>query len=279
MLKQTVEKIILIFVLFAFCQVSTYGFEYEKSNKVSVFVNPKVTYSAGHKRFLYEYNVVNSAKSIQSIWAFSIIFDESYRNVKAPAGWATFRPNNPKLPKMIDWAAVECGDYIPVHSNIDPSPYQISPGKSLSGFSFESPGLPGIVNFYAEGFTRLPKFPKGLAENPPKEYDRLDDVFKNYTVGPVFMADLSPGSLLSRLGSLTMEIQNYNWAKTKLVSDNLVYKLECAQKELFKGDNKSTCNQLYAYINILDQQKDQFTDNSYSLLKVNAEYIIICLDQ
>jgi hypothetical protein len=61
---------------------------------------------------------------------------------------------------MITWAATDIGT-VPAgyvdDGGILPSPYNVSPGTSLGGFSFQSPNPPTSIRFYAQGFTPIPE--------------------------------------------------------------------------------------------------------------------------
>lgn len=275
MSKRLARMSAFIFLLSIFSFAIVFGFEYEKPNKVSVFTIPTVTYNSIGGKFLYEYTVLSTNASIQEVWAFSVILNERYSNVVKPAGWEVFKPKNPKLPNMVDWAAVGGNSYIPSHSNVDPSPFQIKPGSSLSGFSFESPSLPGVVNFFAEGFTKLPEFPKGMVEKRPPGYNRLDDVFKSMTIGPVFVGDTSINSLIDRLITLKDSMPSYNWITNQGIINSLNAKLDSAKSSLLRGNFKTAKNQLNAFINELDVQKGKHVnENAWALLKANAEYLL-----
>jgi len=226
------------------------AFEYEKPNKIDLLVIPNIAVNSSTVNLIYNYTVVSTNKSIQDVWTFTILTDEVYSNVRQPNGWRNHKSVQPEMPKMVDWAAswgdLPEGKVIPNHSNIDPSPFNIKPGNSLSRFSFESSSLPGVVTFYSEGFVQPPEVVGEPTEDALPPYEFGDDAFRGTTIGPV-----------------------------AVIINGLNVKLNAAKASILKGNNKVAVNQLNAFINELDAQKGkQVNENAWALLKANAEFII-----
>lgn len=132
----------------------------QPGNQVSATVETVVTQDSVSKIYTYNYTVRSAATSKQEIWFFAIEFSgdlrPSIQNVSSPKGWS-FGTHQDR--QMVSWAATDIG---PLPSNfvddggIVPGPYQIKPGQSLSGFSFQSPNPPDSATAYFQGFTQLP---------------------------------------------------------------------------------------------------------------------------
>jgi hypothetical protein len=269
--KKNIFCVIFLFVLV----LPSIAAEYEKPNKVEVVFSPNITFDSISNSFVYNYTAISSFNSQQEVWGLSLLTNVDCSNILSPQGWEYFEVTNEKYPKMLDWAAIGGGDYIPQHSNVEPSPFQLKPGGALGGFCFETQYLPGFTTFYAEGFTKLPEFSEGMAEDFPKDYNRLNDLFQGNTVGPISVADITPLGLIQRLIILKDETPNYGWIKNQGIINSLNVKLRNAKESIIKEKNKTAINQLLAFINELDAQKDKQIDkNAWTLLKANAEFLI-----
>ncbi len=255
------------------------AFEYEKPNKIDLLVIPNIAVNSSTVNLIYNYTVVSTNKSIQDVWTFTILTDEVYSNVRQPNGWRNHKSVQPEMPKMVDWAAswgdLPEGKVIPNHSNIDPSPFNIKPGNSLSRFSFESSSLPGVVTFYSEGFVQPPEVVGEPTEDALPPYEFGDDAFRGTTIGPVAVINTSPNGLIDRLITLKDSMPSYGWITNQGIINGLNVKLNAAKASILKGNNKVAVNQLNAFINELDAQKGkQVNENAWALLKANAEFII-----
>lgn len=111
--------------------------------------------------YTYSYKLSNSANSAQDLWFFALELGGDAAtgivNPSAPKGWTFAKaPGEP----TVTWAATQV-DSVPANFVDDgsaiPSPYQVQPGQTLSGFSFQSPQSPTVVKFYAQGFTQIPQ--------------------------------------------------------------------------------------------------------------------------
>lgn len=173
------------------------------------------------------------------------------------------------------WGDLPEGNVVPDHDNVDPSPYNIKPGNSLSGFSFESKSPPGVVEFLAGGFARLLTTEEEPESSFPPGHSVFDDFFKGKTIGPVAVTDSSADGLIDRLISLKDSMSGYGWITNQGIINSLNVKLNAAKESIAKGNNKTASNQLNAFINELEAQKGkQVNENAWALLKANAEFLI-----
>ena len=125
-------------------------------NQLSFTVIPTTSQNKKTKIWTYSYKVTNSSSSQQPLWQFAIDYNPPISSITSPTGWASlkFADRNTN-----GWAAIG-GASFPVgqadDGSVPPSPYQIAPGASLSGFSFQSPNPPASVPDFALGFAPLP---------------------------------------------------------------------------------------------------------------------------
>lgn len=287
MFKMTRLTLFIIFSFFIY-MAPVYSSEFELPNKVDVALVPNVTYSSNDSCFIYEYTAVSSNSSVQEVCNLFFPTTELCSNVESPSGWSgDFAQKVHRTwpeSKMVIWFASWANDdprgrIIPNHGNIEPSPNQIKPGQSLNGFSFKSQSCPGIVSFYAEGFTKLPEFPEGMAEDLATTEGPLDNSFQGKTVGPVILAITSTIGLLDRLIFLKDSMPDYGWITNNGIINSLNVKLRAAKESLQKDKKETAANQLKAFINELNAQKGKhINENAWVLLRANAEFIIAKLE-
>lgn len=198
-----VNNYVILAVLIGGLSASFSQAAYIGGNQVNVQAKADVTYDADTGLYTYNYAFTNATSSRQEVDSVVILLgDSSAINVMAPKGWGSFAWNdgNQGLPgNKIEFATVEVGqlpaDYVddPSYYMRDvPSIYQIKPGQTLSGFSFQSPDPPGIVDFYAQGFTQIPDVED--LPDPPLAYFDASESVKGQTKGPKYTETLYSGN-------------------------------------------------------------------------------------
>lgn len=161
----------------------------EAGNKISVTATSIVTYDRDTGLFTYTYSLSSGGESLQEIDSLKVATPSGVAlNVRAPKGWTgDVRRDG----RMVSWCAcAEEGIIVPPgwidNGQIIPSVYQIKPGQSLAGFSFQSPDPPAQGTFYAQGFVQIPiegiDFPPGEPPDVP--------TFPNDSVAGVVQAPL-----------------------------------------------------------------------------------------
>jgi hypothetical protein len=158
----------------------------------------------------------------------------------------------------------------------------IGPGESLSGFSFESTGLPTIVESYFEGNAALLAF----SAEPPSEMDQILDTLLTfprntliqYTIGPSTPpSPFIPVAFLDTLISYKHQAFTLGWIANQGILQSLDAKLENAKAQLQRNNITSARNILQSFLNeveALNKKGDQITSEAYALLKFNAEYLV-----
>lgn len=146
----------------------------ERANDIHADVSVATSFDAGTGLYTYRYSIANHAESTRLLHEFHIpLRGASVLNVQAPMGWE----GSVMLDQsMIGWCAcAEEGVTIPADYVDDgrglPSRFAVSPGGTLSGFSFQSPSAPFAGLFYAGAFVPIPiegvDFPEGQEPDIP----------------------------------------------------------------------------------------------------------------
>jgi PKD repeat protein len=141
--------------------------------------------------YTYQYSFTNDASSADELSTVQIpLADAVVFNLKAPQGWSPEILNDELL---LDFTATEIGelppDYVP-DGKLIPSPYQVKPGQSLNGFSFQSPYPPTQMSFNASGFKQLPVLGVDIGDSPesPAIPPEFISSYTSTTDGPAFPA-------------------------------------------------------------------------------------------
>lgn len=164
---------------------------YERGDRVNVTVDASVTFDSSTGLYTYSYQVTSDPTSEQEVWFLALQFGgvvmPEILNVSSPPGWSFDVHSD--LP-MGSWGATEIGPIPPDFvddGNVLPSPFQIKPGQTLGGFSFQSHDPPGDALFFAEGFTKVPQAAGDVEElllASEEVLDFRDATFSGSTVGP-----------------------------------------------------------------------------------------------
>lgn len=132
----------------------------ELRNKVVVGSGVTVTYDSNTGLFTYTYALSSAVQSQQEVDSFYLpLRGTTAVNLRAPRGWtASLKATDGG---MIVWCACDEEGIVPPANFVDngqlvPSIYQIKPGQTLTGFSFQSPDPPAPGSFYAAGFVQIP---------------------------------------------------------------------------------------------------------------------------
>ena len=129
----------------------------EPANKVIVTATHTVEYDDASGLFTYSYAFRSDSMSLQEVDFIHLPVRGSVTNIRSPKGWGGGTNIDGS---MIIWGADDpAGIIIPPgyidDGNILPSIYQIKPGVTLGGFSYQSPDPAAETPFYAQGFVKL----------------------------------------------------------------------------------------------------------------------------
>ena len=240
---------------------------FEPRNKINVKVNAAISKDS-QGLIQYNYTIRSLPESQQNVWNFMIIFkfnpDSILQTFQIRGWWRPDVPDDHTL-SWVSWSA--------------PDQHEISPGDSLSGFGFVSNLLPGITDFYAEGYTPPPYYEGAAEEGPIHGYDDLTPYgpgIVGKTVGPVLPSEpFLPIAFLETLVSYKHQAFDLGWIDNQGIVNSLDAKLDNVKKQLEKGKTKQAINALGAFVNQLQAQKDKhLSSEAYALLKFNAQFLI-----
>ena len=149
---------LLIVTLFSTASIAEIIVPYTPANQLEAEVEVSVTQNPTTQAYKYSYSITSSPDSKQPAWMFMIDFSQNSQlfNISSPKGWkGTVNSDEPK----IRWTSVEAEPLAEGEiddGNLPPSPYDIKPGETLAGFSFESLSPPSEYNYTIMGFVKIP---------------------------------------------------------------------------------------------------------------------------
>jgi len=235
-------------------------------NKVKPMID--ITIQRETTKLRYRFTIGNSPESQQSIWQFWLISNQGIdiEHMTQPTKWRGSVVEDEDS-RIVNWGS--------------PGENDISPGRTLAGFSFLSTGIPGMILYYSEGYSPPPSFPPGMAQDSIPGYDDLTPYGPGVvgkTVGPVLPpSPFAAVGFLDTLVSYKHRAADLGWIINKGIINSLDQKLENARKQLEQGNTKTAKNLLEAFVNeveALNKKGKQLTSEAYALLKFNAEYLI-----
>jgi len=257
--------------------------EIEAGNRITVLVKPSLTRVSAYT-VQYAYQLANLAESKQKVWQFYVLTrvpGSHLANIRSTKYWGAGVPERDSI-ASVRWGTATDND--------------IAPGESRDGFSFESPSPPGIVDYYAEGYHKLPSFREGMAPDSIPGYDDLTPYgpgIVGKTVGPVLPPEpFVPMTFLDTIASYKHQAAALGWVGQEGFLRQLDEKLDQARDQLSKGHIKQARDKVEEFVKKLENEakkteKDQDKKNDkkwvrsegYALLKFNAEYLIEKLDE
>jgi hypothetical protein len=162
------------------------------ADKVTVNVDSDVTFDPASSLYTYVYELTSAVTSEQDVSFFAVEFSGEVKNIVSPAGWSgSVHDDRP----VVSWSATDVGvippDYVD-DGNTLPSPYEINPGSSLGGFSFQSQDPPSDAVAYVQGYTPLPQ----VTDHEDEEL-LLDDLPADFTENSFVGSTVSPKVLIA----------------------------------------------------------------------------------
>ncbi|HUI30329.1 MAG TPA: hypothetical protein VLX91_08930 [Candidatus Acidoferrales bacterium] len=171
------DKIRIVGIILWLCSNASPLFSqtFEPGNKIKVIVTA-TTQRDSSAQLRYSYIVTSLPQSQQKVWQFYIISRVPRINITHshnPARWKLGLPEENSIVEL-RWGT--------------PGGNEILPGKSLSGFQFDANGLPGVIDYYSEGYAPPPAWPGDVEEESIPGYDDLTPYgpgIVGKTIGPV----------------------------------------------------------------------------------------------
>lgn len=178
---------------------------YIAPNNVKVQAKADVSYDAASGLYTYSYSFANDPTSVLEVSDIIIPLNRSaVINVTVPQGWSMGASLDGVITTggTISFSATGSDDNTPlIWDGVTPPPstYQIKQGQTLSGFSFQSPDPPAVIDFHAQGYTKIPELGVDVPDydvlgiSPPSDVDPSES-FKGQTKGPNYTETLYTGN-------------------------------------------------------------------------------------
>lgn len=272
----TIRKIFGLCMLTVATVVPVKAQEFTLRNRIDVQVHAEVEVDNTDSMF-YRYVLENREGAEQRIWSFQVIMrdDGLVEYVEGPDGW--FDPGI--KPKGLGYSSVlRAVAYVNWGAPLDA---QIVPASTQKGFVIRSKhSLPGIIDYYVEGYAPPPKFEPGHAPEVPlpgyHDVSAYGPGVVGRIIGPVKRVEpLIPAVFVDYVISLKHEAARLGWIKNKGLVRSLDAKLDSAKVALVRGHTKAARNTLRALLNELKAQKNKgVAGEAYSLLFFNLRHLM-----
>jgi hypothetical protein len=156
-------------------------FSWSSAMSVIPQVSGQATPNPATNTWTYTYTLKNAAASTEAIMTFALAPVLALQSVGRPAHWFQTYGFADRTDALV-WTVVDAGTP-PVgwdSVSVFPSPFELQPGDSLTGFSIVSPNGPGMTTYYVQGF-------HGLALEPeePDPPTMFNNSVTGTVVGPI----------------------------------------------------------------------------------------------
>jgi hypothetical protein len=153
-----------------------------------------VSYDQKSGTYTYNYSMHNEADSLLPIDYFTLSISQQPSNVQSPNNWLSRYVNLLQTQANLRWATISAAsDSSGVGgSDVSVPVSAVQPGQRLDGFGFQSSQRPGVLQYYAEGFTEIPTSTATAQDDEPEPncpgWDftspRLQTLVTGMSVGP-----------------------------------------------------------------------------------------------
>jgi len=168
-------------------------------NQLAVSVQERTAFDGASGLYTYSYAVQNGAGGAEAVELFAVQLGgpvvADVLNATSPQGWSFVIHNDRAI---VSWAATDMSNSTGDSSgNLPASTYQVMPGASLQGFTFQSHVPPGGVSYYATGYAPLPMAAPGDIDDEHADFSAPDFTqigMSGTTIGPVSTTLFGNGS-------------------------------------------------------------------------------------
>ncbi|MFL5813214.1 MAG: hypothetical protein ACJ763_06525 [Bdellovibrionia bacterium] len=246
----------------------------DPSNKVKPSINASVLSDSSSGLYTYSFKVSNLAGAVQMLQEIYISHPSAVSQASAPADWQSGEYRNKGV-----WGWVKTKGSI----------HGISAGQSVSGFSFKSTGIPGIVDAKFAGERReefttpgddatadvAASFERIYANLKTQYPDKFGKQVALKTIGPVDPpAAFNAQSVIKNLITLVNQSRSQSWIDNDGIANSLLAKLNTALSKAV-SDPKAAKNVLSAFLNDVQAQNGKhLSSESYALLYFNGKYLL-----
>jgi hypothetical protein len=249
----------------------------DSASKVKPVMHANVSFNASTGVYTYSFEVTNLTGAVQSLDNISIQHSTDVFSATSPA------PQN-------DWYSTEYqGKGAWSWSKV--GGVGIAAGQTARGLSFQSKGVPAIVDAWFNG-KRRSKFHFPSPDNDTEEvqvsfnrvYNNLKAQYPNkfvnavhqQTIGPVNPpANFDASVTIQSLISFTNQSRAVGWIDDNGILTSLLAKLNSAKTKLASGDNKTAKNEIGAFLSDVQAQNGKhLTSEAYALLYFNGKFLV-----
>lgn len=257
------NKLILILILLLVAK--NFGqdslFYYPSARDIEITVNANVIKS--DSSFIYNFEAVSGSNSIQNIFDFFIEFNSDLDSIQNPANW--MGRVSSIWSNILMWSSRD-------------SLYDISPGNSLSGYSYLSSGLPGINMYYGVGRFEIPVFDAGEAPDASAIVNGgiLENSVTGYTIGAINPPDpFVPLNFLDTLQNYVSQSYALGWIINETTANKYTNLFTTAKDQIIQGDSSAASSTLAYVLQEADiDSSANLTSEAYALIRYNTEYLL-----
>lgn len=213
---------------------------------VDIVVLPEVT--SGPTGTTYSFVLTSLVTSAQSLSSFNLrVPEQGVTAIQSPPGWFPFMGDRLGTPtpgwKIFAWAAI-----------INDPNEKLSPGGSLSGFSFQSDWLPGVAPDWSRGLAPLPSRDETDMPEATSGWTLEKNSASGFTIGPAY----SPTQLATPAptADVLQEVLDFSadegWISSQAVTDSLNQSLAEVKQQIAAGDLAAAGAALDGFEQVLD---------------------------
>jgi len=228
-----------------------------------------------HAQYAYEYTIQSGQASVQPVRTF-VVYMALNRgtplSLTTPGREWYSRTPDPiaPAPNWVRWATSGGGRLKPEH--------YIQPGERVDGFELRGPGIPGILDAFAQG---VPIHRAKLNEYVYVPRGPGEDVAGGPVVGPVPAPDvLDPVGFAQYVEELYHQSEDLGWINAPEAAATTLQRLEAARASLEGGDTDAAKRHLLDSVEHIRRSTEDgttesvFTSEAEGLLISNVEYLL-----
>lgn len=248
----------------------------DSTSKVKPAVHSSVSFNATTGTYTYTFDVTNLAEAAQPIDTFSVKHSAAVSSATSPAPQSEWYSTEYQGKGAWSWTRIGSANA------------GIPANQTVKGFSFQSKGIPSIVDSWFNGKRRA-KFHFPSPDNDTEEvqssfnrvYNNLKAQYPNKFVNAVHLQTIGPvdppatfnaASSIQNLITLVNQSRTQGWIDNEGIANSLLAKLNTALSKV-SSDPKTAKNTLGAFLSDVQAQNGKhLSSEAYALLYFNGQY-------
>lgn len=235
------------------------------ANRLKVEINTISSFDSKLNRVSYKYEFISSTQSEQILGEVAIRTTTNTSMRQRPSGWSG---------NMLT--------YYPYWSwDINHDNYALRPGSRITGFIFDSVGLPGIVEAYYAASVPLADLetdlPPGMTEDDfSDQLDIFHNSNKTVAIGPTDVLVTDPPDIIAKhMAEQKHKLYNLKWIDNTGLLNSLDKKLDAFEKSLSKNNTQAASGQISAFRQeVISQKGKHINEGAASLLLSCADILL-----